>query len=223
VLSLLRQDFMEERDDKETRLAGLRLSISIALAVIIFALAVLAGLAWRRHSGSARLAHQAAALQQTVSIALQGLGPGALAAGNCAAPTATTCETGHICECLAGVETVLGNRDFDNGSLVYVLSIDKTSASLPVTNQENCLPATGLAVLSNTTGSLTASMDVSGLACQTADGAAEVSNGTYFITGGTTPGAQKAFSTGVGTISGGVNNGTAYVSLAGSRTEAITN
>jgi hypothetical protein len=63
-----RQDFMEERDDKETRLAGLRLSISVALAVIIFALAVLAGLAWRRHSGSARLAHPARALQQTNPI-----------------------------------------------------------------------------------------------------------------------------------------------------------
>jgi hypothetical protein len=66
-------------------------------------------------------------------------------------------------------------------------------------------------------------MDVSGLACPTADGAAEVFNGTYFITGGTTPGAQKALSTGDGTINGGVNNGTAYVSLAGSAQKQITN
>jgi hypothetical protein len=115
---------MEERDDKETRLAGLRLSISVALAVIIFALAVLAALAWRRHSGSARLARQAAALQQTVSIALQGVGPGALAAGNCVTPVIIKCETGHICECLVGYETVLGYRGFNNGSLVFVLSID---------------------------------------------------------------------------------------------------
>lgn len=138
-------------------------------------------------------------------------------------PVIIKCETGHICECLVGYETVLGYRGFNNGSLVFVLSIDKTSDSLPITNQESCLPATGLAILSNSTGNLTASMDVSGLACPTADGAAEVFNGTYFITGGTTPGAQKALSTGDGTINGGVNNGTAYVSLAGSAQKQITN
>ena len=61
---------MEERDDKETRLAGLRLSISMALAAIILALAVVAALAWRRHSDSARLEHRATALQQTDPISV---------------------------------------------------------------------------------------------------------------------------------------------------------
>jgi hypothetical protein len=48
---------MEERDEKEARLAGLRFSISMALAAIFLALALVAALAWRRHSGSARLEH----------------------------------------------------------------------------------------------------------------------------------------------------------------------
>jgi len=42
----------------------------MALAAIILALAVVAALAWRRHSDSARLEHRATALQQTDPISV---------------------------------------------------------------------------------------------------------------------------------------------------------
>jgi hypothetical protein len=150
----------------------------------------------------------------TFSITLKGVGPGALSAGACTKPE-IACETGHICECLTGDETVLGNQGFNNGSLVFSLSIDKTSASLPISNQGSCLPATGLAMLSNTTGKLTVSMDVSGLACPTADGAAEVFNGTYFVTGGTAPGDRGAFTTGTGTFNDSLAGSSARTTLGG--------
>ena len=55
---------MEERDNRETRLARLRFLISAALAAIVLTLAVLAALTWRHHSSS-RLEHPATAVQQT--------------------------------------------------------------------------------------------------------------------------------------------------------------
>jgi len=53
----------EERDDEETRHSGLTLAILIAIAVTTLTLAVVVGIAWRRHS-VARLEHPASALQQ---------------------------------------------------------------------------------------------------------------------------------------------------------------
>lgn len=149
-----------------------------------------------------------------VPIALQGVGTGSLSAGNCSSP-AITCKSGHTCECLTGAETVLGNQGFNRGSLVFNLSIDETSSSLPIADQGDCLPATGFATLSNTTGKLTVSMDVSGLACPTADGDAEVFNGAYFVTNGTAPGVQKPFTTGTGSLNGSLAGTAARISLSG--------
>jgi len=55
---------LEERDEEEKTRAGMRLSISMAIAAIMLIVAIVVGLGWRRHSASARLKHPAAALQQ---------------------------------------------------------------------------------------------------------------------------------------------------------------
>jgi hypothetical protein len=55
----------EREEDQEPGDTVLTLAIFVALAVIILALTLVAAIAWRRHSGPARLEHPARALQQT--------------------------------------------------------------------------------------------------------------------------------------------------------------
>jgi hypothetical protein len=57
---------LDEGDEEEKKLAGLRLSISMAVAAILLTIAIVVGLAYRHHSAAARLSlkHPAAALQQ---------------------------------------------------------------------------------------------------------------------------------------------------------------
>jgi hypothetical protein len=157
------------------------------------------------------------------AISVRGVGPGLLAAGNCGAP-AIACEDGHACECLSGVETLVGNVTYSQ--LTFALSIDTTDTSLPISNVGDCLPATGKGTLSSGSGKNTITLDISGLACPTLtedsaeSGQVQSFNGTYVVTGGTAPGKQTPVMTGVGTVNGAVNPGagstTVYVSLAGS-------
>jgi len=168
------------------------------------------------------LAASAAAITAgLVPLTLQGVGVGALSAGNCTTP-AITCNPGDICECLTGSETLLGGLGFNKGLLTFALSVDTSSSSLPVSNVGDCLPATGVGTISNPNGKSTISIDISGFACPTiTDNTAnppapiETFNGTYFVTGGTAPGIAKPFTTGTGGINGAVNNGIVNVSLSG--------
>jgi hypothetical protein len=168
-------------------------------------------------SASPMVASAAAITAGLSAISVRGVGPGLLAAGTCAA---IACEDGHVCECFSGVESLVGNVTYSQ--LTFALSIDTTDTSLPISNVGFCLPATGQGTLSNGSGKNTITLDISGLACPTltensgATGQVEGFNGTYVVTGGTAPGAQKPFTTGVGTINGAANSGTVYVSLAGS-------
>ena len=146
------------------------------------------------------------------SINLQGVGFGTLAAGACSSP-AIACISGHTCECLIGAETVLGNQGFNNGSFNFELSIDETSSALPISTVGDCLPATGFGTVANTTGTVTLLIDVSGLACPTTEGAAEVFNGTYHVTGGT--GGKNHFTTGTGAINGSLKGAISRASLNG--------
>jgi hypothetical protein len=166
------------------------------------------------------VASAAAITAGLTAISVRGVGPGQLAGGNCGAPNPVACEDGHVCECLSGVESLVGNATYNQ--LTFALSIDTTDTSLPISNVGFCLPATGQGTLSNANGKNTITLDISGLACPTltensgATSQVQSFNGTYVVTGGTAPGAQKPFSTGVGTVNGAVNSGTVYVSLAGS-------
>ncbi len=148
-----------------------------------------------------------------VSVSLQGVGTGALAAGDCTTP-AIACHALHTCECLTGAETLRGNQGFNKGSLTFELSIDETSASLPISTVGDCLPATGFGTIANSNGKTTILIDVSGLACPTTDGVAEVFNGTFHVTGGTGHGG-KPFTTGTGAINGSLAGTVSRASLNG--------
>src|SRR5271163_2085958 len=136
------------------------------------------------------------------SINLQGVGFGTLAAGACSSPP-IACPTRHTCECLTGAESVVGTtptgQGFNNGSFTFELSIDETSSPLPISTVGDCLPATGFGTIASSNGKSTILIDVSGLACPTSDGLAEVFNGTYNVTTGT---GKKAFTNGTGAING---------------------
>jgi hypothetical protein len=155
-----------------------------------------------------------------VALTLQGVGTGSLAAGDCSNP-AITCNPGDTCECLNGAETVLGNRGFNKGSFTFALSVDTTSAALPISNVGDCLPATGSGTISSSNGKSTLSIDISGFACPTVTanttppGQVETFNGSYFVTGGTAPGKQKPFTTGTGAINGAINSTVLNVSISG--------
>jgi hypothetical protein len=169
-------------------------------------------------------ASAAAVTTGLVALTLQGVGTGALAAGDCTTP-AITCSTPGTCECLTGTETLLGNQGFARGSLNFALSVDPNAPVLPISNVGSCLPATGAGTISNATGKNTISINISGLACpiltenSAGTGQVETFNGTYFVTGGTAPGIQKPFTTGTGSINGAVNagvvNGVVNVTLSG--------
>jgi hypothetical protein len=144
-----------------------------------------------------------------------------LANGNC---SGIACQDGHVCECLTGTDSLVGNVTYNQ--LNFGLSIDTTDTGLPISNVGDCLPATGLGTLSSANGKNTISIDISGLACPTltedsaGTGQVESFNGTYVVTSGTAPGNLAPVSSGVGTINGAINPGatssTVYVSLAGS-------
>ena len=157
------------------------------------------------------------------AISVRGVGPGQLAAGTCKTP-AIACQDTHTCECLSGVETLVGNVTYSQ--LTFALSIDQSDTGLAISNVGDCLPATGQGTLSSGSGKNTITLDISGLACPTLTqdsaetGQVQSFNGTYVVTGGTAPGKQTPVMTGVGTVNGAVNPGansaTVYVSLAGS-------
>jgi len=146
------------------------------------------------------------------SISLQGVGVGALAAGNCVSP-AIACHVFHTCECLTGAETILGNRGFNNGSLTFELSIDLSSSPLPISTVGDCLPATGFGTIRSSNGKNTLLIDISGLACPSTEGAAQTFNGTYHVTGGT--GGSNPFTTGTGAINGSLEGTVSRASLNG--------
>jgi hypothetical protein len=150
------------------------------------------------------------------AINLQGVGTGSLAAGNCTLP-AIPCGVGHTCECLTGAQTVVGtvasSQGFNKGSLTFELSIDETSSPLPISNVGDCLPATGFGSIKNSNGKVTLSLDISGLACPTTEGAAEVFNGTYHVTAGS--GGKNPFTTGTGALNGSLAGTVSRTSLNG--------
>jgi hypothetical protein len=181
----------------------IRKRLTMAVAIMIFcAVSVL----------TARAASAAANTTGLKSISLQGVGVGALAAGNCTSP-AITCAPAHTCECLTGAETVLGNLGFNKGSLTFTLSIDETSSTLPISDVGDCLPATGFGSIKSSNGKTTLLIDVSGLACPTTDGVAEVFNGTYHVTSGT--GGKNPFTTGTGAINGSLAGTVSRASING--------
>src|SRR5712664_974650 len=122
------------------------------------------------------------------SFSAQGVGTGALAAGDCSLPAITCAGT---CECLTGTETILANQGFNKGSLTFELSVDTTPTDLAISTVGTCLPATGFGTIASSNGKSTVLMDISGLTCPTTEGAATVFNGTYHVTGGT--GGKKPF------------------------------
>jgi hypothetical protein len=146
------------------------------------------------------------------SISLQGVGTGALAAGSCSLP-AIACATVGKCECLTGAETILGNQGFNTGSLTFELSIDTTTSLLPISTAGSCFPATGFGSIKSSNGKVTLLIDVSGLACPTTEGAAEVFNGTYHVTGGS--GGKNPFTTGTGAINGSLVGTVSRASING--------
>jgi hypothetical protein len=150
------------------------------------------------------------------AINLQGVGTGSIAAGNCTLP-AIPCGVGHTCECLTGAQTVVGtvtsSQGFNKGSLTFELSIDETSSPLPISNVGDCLPATGFGSIKNSNGKVTLSLDISGLACPTTEGAAEVFNGTYHVTAGS--GGKNPFTTGTGALNGSLAGTVSRSSLNG--------
>jgi hypothetical protein len=146
-----------------------------------------------------------------MSFSLQGVGIGALAAGDCSSPP-IACKALDTCECLTGAETVVGTKDFNKGSLTFELSIDQTSSFLPISTVGDCLPATGFGTIASSNGKSTILIDVSGLACPTSDGLAEVFNGTYNVTTGT---GKKAFTNGTGAINGSLTGTVSRASING--------
>ena len=138
------------------------------------------------------MAFAAANTKGLVSITLQGVGTGAVAAGECTSP-AIACAVTHECQCFTGAQTILGDQGFNNGSLTFELSVDTTAPRLPISTSGTCLAAGGFATIANKNGKKTLSIDISGLVCPTVDGSATMFNGTYNVTGG-------KFSAGTGTI-----------------------
>ena len=142
-----------------------------------------------------------------VSLTLQGVGTGALSAGACTTPK-IPCPSGHTCQCLTGVQTLVGNR-FNGGSLTFELSVDTTAATLPISTTSSCFAAGGFASIASTNGRNTVSIDLTGLTCPTVDGSAQTFNGTYVVTGATN------FRGGTGSVNASFVGTTARSSLNG--------
>jgi hypothetical protein len=167
--------------------------------------------------GAAALPLAALAAENTgglKGINLQGVGVGALATGNCSTP-AIACVSGHTCECLTGGDTVIqfGGQTWNKGSFTFELSIDESSSPLPVSTAGDCLPATGFGTLKNSNGKVTLHMDVTGLACPTTEGAAEVFNGTYHVTDGS--GGKNPASHGTGSVNGSLEGTVSRITIDG--------
>ena len=146
------------------------------------------------------------------SISLQGVGTGALAAGTCTTP-AIPCATGHVCECLTGAETVLGNQGFNKGSFTFELSIDETSSALPISTVGDCLPGVGFGTIASSNGKTTLSLDIAGLACPTLTGTTQVFYGTYNVTSGTD--GKNPLMTGTGAVNGSLTGTVSRASING--------
>jgi hypothetical protein len=179
--------------------ASKRIGIAIAGIVMGFAALPLAAFAAANTSG-------------LKSISIQGVGTGAIAAGNCTVP-AIDCLSGDTCECLTGAETILANQGFNKGSLTFELSVDTTPTGLPISTAGFCLPATGFGTIKSSNGKTTLLLDISGLACPTTEGAATVFNGTYHVTGGS--GGKTPFTTGTGAVNGSLAATVSRASLNG--------
>jgi len=148
-------------------------------------------------------------------VAIQGVGVGALAAGNCSSP-AIACKPTHVCECLTGGDTVVataGPKTFNKGSFTFELSIDQSVPTLPVSTAGDCLPATGFGTLLSSNGKVSLNMDITGLACPTTEGAAQVFNGAYIVTGGS--GGKNPATHGTGAINGSLEGTESRVSING--------
>jgi hypothetical protein len=146
-------------------------------------------------------------------INIQGVGNGGLANGDCAA---IACKTANTCQCLTGAETTVqtaGAKTFNKGSFTFSLSIDPTSSPLPISTAGDCRPATGFGTLASANGKVQLLIDVSGLACPTAEGAAEVFNGTYIVTGGS--GGKNPATHGTGAINGSLEGAQSRVTIDG--------
>jgi hypothetical protein len=133
------------------------------------------------------------------SFDARGVGTGAIANGQCTTP-AIACAGSDVCECLTGAQTILANQGFNKGSLIFALNVDTIDVNLPVSTVGFCLPAAGFGTITSSNGKKTLLIDISGLFCPTADGAANVFNGTYNVTSGT--GGKNPFTTGTGAING---------------------
>jgi len=144
------------------------------------------------------------------SFNAQGVGTGAIASGDCTTPAIACANT---CNCLTGAETILASQGFNKGSLTFELSVDQSTTDLPMSTAGSCLPATGFGTIASSNGKSTVLIDISGLACPTADGTANVFNGTYTVTSGT--GGKKPFTTGTGAINGSLVGTVSRASLNG--------
>ena len=144
------------------------------------------------------------------SFSAQGVGIGAIAAGNCTTPAIACANT---CNCLTGAETILASQGFNKGSLTFELSVDQSTTDLPMSTAGSCLPATGFGTIASSNGKRTVLIDISGLACPTTEGAATVFNGTYNVTSGT--GGKTPFTKGTGAVSGSLVGTVSRASLNG--------
>jgi hypothetical protein len=148
------------------------------------------------------------------SLSLQGVGNGALANGDC---NGIACKAGDVCACLAATYTLVGNQGFAKGSMNVLLSVDTTSADLPISDIGSCNPAGGTATIKNVKGTVTLSLAVSGFECPTLNNAPDIFNGSYVVTGGT--GKFSTSSGGAGAITGSqvpTSGGTGQVVITGS-------
>lgn len=147
------------------------------------------------------------------SLSVQGVGVGALANGSC---NGIPCPATDSCSCLSATDSLVGNQGFKGGQFTVLLSVDTTPANLPVLSDgDSCNPATGFGTLSNTKGSTTLKIFISGLECPTL-GSSDVFNGTYYVSTGT--GKFSSSSGGTGSINGSqvpASGGVSQVSILG--------
>jgi hypothetical protein len=187
----------------------IRKAIGIALTGSIFLCAgVLSSIAWAA-SSTAGLA----------SLSLQGVGFGSIADNSCAGITCGQNNT-DICRCLIANYTVVGNKNFANGSLTLTISVDtgpSATADLPISIEGSCYAAAGTGQLISKNKKSTVNIDLSGLECPTISPNIDAFDGTYLITGGS--GGPFSTSTGgTGSISGSqssTSNGLGQVAISG--------
>jgi hypothetical protein len=150
-------------------------------------------------------------------VSIDGVGTGALAAGDCTTP-AIACAVGHSCFCLTSAQTLVANQGFNKGSLTFELSVDETTIpslaldpDLTVSTAGNCFPATGSGTIATSNGKKTVRINITGLACPTADAVAQVFFGTYFVTAAGT----GSFVAGTGSFSASLTGNSARAAITG--------